>query len=98
MVLVETKKLRIRDIAKILSAQSEEPCCLFGDAAVRIGICTHEEIQEALEYQQKNCPHVLDLAMEDERVDQKVLMQALRRYLRHAERLIDRMTDALVVV
>ena len=97
MILVKRKKLRIRDLSRILSYQALNPRELFGDVAVLLGICTEADITDALRHQDMHCPHVLDLALHDERVDQARLMQAIRLHIRGVERLVDRLDDALLV-
>ena len=96
MILVREKFLRLKQIAKILAFQADDPHSLFGDVAVHLGFCTSEQIKEAMNIQRRECPHVLDLALDDARVDQDKLHEAMRVYIRYAERMLDRLSDALL--
>ncbi|MBI1382404.1 MAG: hypothetical protein GC161_15105 [Planctomycetaceae bacterium] len=86
--------LKMKDVARILSAQADEPTVLFGDMAVRLGICKREEIEAARVAQAEECPHVIDLALADPRVDQERVMNALREYLRYTERVLDQLAQS----
>jgi len=96
MLLINTGVLRMKDVAKILSVQAESPKRLFGDVAVELGLCTEPDIQEAIQVQARECPHVLDLAFESDEVDQVLLISAVKMYVRQTERVLDRLNDALL--
>ena len=97
MILINSGKLNMRQVGAILSAQADAPGKLFGNQAIELGHITQEELAEALAAQADQCPHVLDLALGNEGVDQKILILAVREYIRFNERTLARISDSLIV-
>ena len=95
MILIESKKLRMRDVGQILTVQADNPTKLFGALAVELGLCEQADLEEAMIAQRGQCPNIFDLALEEEGVDQKKLMLAVREYIRSSERTLARMSEAL---
>lgn len=96
MMLVNAGKLRMKQVGEILKYQADDPKALFGDIAVKLGFVTNDELSEALHAQASRCPHVLDMAAADERIDREKYQEALRSYVRHVERRLDRLNDAVI--
>jgi hypothetical protein len=90
-ILVRQKKITIQDSAEIFSRQAEKPHMLFGEVAVELGYCTAEDVDEAIAFQRKECPHVLDLAIADSELDAEGLLAAAADYIRYTERLISQL-------
>ncbi len=91
LFLRETCGLSLKDIARVLGEQAMRPTMLFGDLAVELGVCTREQIDAARTMQRQECPHVLDMALADPRVDRDKCLAALRDYVRFTERMLDQL-------
>lgn len=83
--------LTMKQIAQVLGEQAMRPTTLFGELAIELGICTREQVEQARELQRAECPHVMDLALKDPRVDREKCLIAVREYMRFAERMLDQL-------
>lgn len=86
----------MKEVGRVLTAQADHPKVLFGSMAVELGLCTEADINDVIAAQKKRCPHVLDLALADERVNSEKLMVAVKAYIRHAEEMLARLDDAVL--
>lgn len=54
-VLIRKGFVTVREVMELLSLQAIEPHLRIGDLAVREGLCTSEEVRQALETQEHAC-------------------------------------------
>ncbi len=94
-ILIRSGFMTVRQVAGLLSMQADEPEMRIGDLAVREGYCTPEHIQQALQQQREGNSGPVDVLLEDERVDDVHLMQALKAYVGHLEGRISMLSKEL---
>jgi len=84
-ILVRSGSLTLRQVAGLIGMQATEPHMRIGDLALREGLCTLEQIEDALQQQRVMCPGPIELLMRDKRVDGEQLLDALVKYARSLE-------------
>jgi hypothetical protein len=85
MFLRQRGHLTMKQLIHLLELQTSEPYVRLGELAVREGLCTEEDVPEALRLQREASPHPLDLLLSEPRCDREQLCRVLIRYIRQLE-------------
>jgi len=84
-ILIHGGVLSLRQVAGLIGMQATEPHMRIGDLAVREGLCSADQVAEALKTQRKTCPGPIEILMNDDRVEGEDLLDALLKYARYLE-------------
>ena len=84
-VMLDLGMLRMKDVIRLLDLQFDEPQVRFGELAVREGLLTPEQLEEAIEHHRAHCPHPFEMLWSDERVESDPVFEALMGYARFLE-------------
>ncbi|QDU69865.1 hypothetical protein [Engelhardtia mirabilis] len=96
-MMLERQLLSVHQVGVILGRQADDPTALFGEIAVKEGFCTLAQVEKMIEVQTKQSPHVLDVALADDRIDKLALLRMAAVYIRHLESRICGLTRAAVL-
>ncbi len=84
-ILVSGGVLDHDQVTGLLAIQGDEPHLRLGDLAVREGMCTQDQVAEALREQRALSPHPIELLLRDTRVDKRGLLGPLIDYVQWLE-------------
>lgn len=84
-VLINNGRLRIKQVMTILEEQADNPSLLFGEIAIRQGVLTPAEVDEALCEQASASSHPADILVREKLVDSDKLLPAVVDYLKLLE-------------
>lgn len=84
-ILIRNGILSLTQVASLIGMQAGEPQLRIGDLAVREGLCSAAQVEQALESQRSSCPGPVELLLRDDRIDGEQLLDALLMYARFLE-------------
>lgn len=84
-ILRQRGHLTMRQLVNLLQLQDATPTVPLGELAVREGLCSATDLEEALRIQSSSSPHLFELLAHDEACDQQRLFAFVLRYVRGLE-------------
>lgn len=84
-ILMQLGHLNTQQLFGLLALQAEETGSRLGDLAIEEGLCTVEQVTEAIQLQREECPGPIELLLEDENISEMAVLRALVGYVHHLE-------------
>lgn len=84
-ILRQQGSLSMGQLMDLLQEQANAPHLRLGDLAVKLGICTQDDVERALRIQRESSPHVIDLIVREGHCDADRLCRVVSRYVRRLE-------------
>ncbi len=84
-VLIQRDVLDISQVMGLLKMQADEPELRLGDLAIREGLCSHEQVRDALAEQRSMSPHPIEMILRDKRLEPGSFFGPLIAYVRFLE-------------
>lgn len=89
-ILRQRGYLTMKQLIELLQLQGDRPGVRLGELACERGVCTPQQIEEALHIQRQSRSHVLEVLAEDVHCDARKLSSVLARYVKDLENRLER--------
>lgn len=84
-ILRQQGSISMGQLMDLLQEQANAPATRLGDLAIRLGMCTQDDVERALRIQRESSPHLIDLLVREGHCDADRLCRVLSRYVRRLE-------------